>query len=180
MLLEHWQPGRYMSPWRLSNHTVTSPSCFYAYAQLQQDRQRLLVQGILDEKGRRYLNLTVFWIFTPALIFYTLGGVFTFSTLQRLWFIPVNILLRSIFLSCSTQPFFALRQVPIIVKCRAQLSYWIVRWLGGHRSPESSSEAKTTRHTGSLHGEHGEHALSLCAGAPVSTQNFLLQEGAIW
>ena len=57
------------------------------------------MQGILDDKGRRYLNLTVFWIFTPALIFYTLGGVFTFSNLQRFWFIPVNILLRSHFLS---------------------------------------------------------------------------------
>nr|GMC57368.1 protein PIN-LIKES 3-like isoform X1 [Ipomoea batatas] len=48
---------------------------------------------ILGASSRHHLNNLVFYVFTPALVASSLGETITASSIVKLWFMPVNILL---------------------------------------------------------------------------------------
>lgn len=51
---------------------------------------------ILGDTARHHLNNLVFFVFTPALVSSSLAETITMSSLTKLWFMPVNILLTFI------------------------------------------------------------------------------------
>ncbi|XP_020268130.1 protein PIN-LIKES 3-like isoform X1 [Asparagus officinalis] len=53
--------------------------------------------GILHEDARKNLNNVVFYVFNPALVSTNLSQTITLDSLVLLWFMPVNVLLTSIF-----------------------------------------------------------------------------------
>ncbi|KAL3527330.1 hypothetical protein ACH5RR_011986 [Cinchona calisaya] len=52
--------------------------------------------NILGDAARHHLNNLVFFVFTPALVSSSLADTITMSSLIKLWFMPVNILLTFI------------------------------------------------------------------------------------
>ncbi|KAI4352169.1 hypothetical protein L6164_006447 [Bauhinia variegata] len=51
---------------------------------------------ILGEDARKYLNIMVFFVFTPALVSSSLADTVTFKSMLMLWFMPLNALLTFI------------------------------------------------------------------------------------
>lgn len=52
--------------------------------------------GILDEETRKRLNLVVFYVFNPTLVYTSLSSTITFKEMVSLWFMPLNIILTFI------------------------------------------------------------------------------------
>ncbi|KAI5423336.1 hypothetical protein KIW84_046348 [Lathyrus oleraceus] len=52
--------------------------------------------GILKKNTKKHLNIIVYFVFTPALLYSSLAKTITLRSLGMLWFMPLNILLRYI------------------------------------------------------------------------------------
>ncbi|CAJ2665042.1 unnamed protein product [Trifolium pratense] len=52
--------------------------------------------GILRKSTKKHLNIMVYFVFTPALLYSCLAKIITWRSLVMLWFLPLNILLRYI------------------------------------------------------------------------------------
>ncbi|XP_004515379.2 protein PIN-LIKES 3-like [Cicer arietinum] len=52
--------------------------------------------GILRKNAKKHLNIIVYFVFTPALLYSLLANSITLGSLVMLWFLPLNILLRYI------------------------------------------------------------------------------------
>lgn len=52
--------------------------------------------GILTKNAKKHLNIIVYFVFTPALLYSSLAKTITLKSLIMLWFMPLNILLRYI------------------------------------------------------------------------------------